>query len=289
MSVQNGGPPAATEGSSKVLDRWVELVIAVNTVALIGLGFSTPGSAAASAWQALDVACVAFFLVEVVIKLRRQGRSGYFARWGNRFDFAVTLISAPALLHFWIELPEMGAFLALRIARLLRLLRNLHFIPNRARLIAGVGRAMRASVGVFLALLIVNLILSLGATFLFGSAAPEYFGNPVLSIYSLFKIFTVEGWYEVPDLLAERAADPLLAMFARAYFVMCVIVGGILGLSLLNAVFIDEMTSDNADALERKVDALRDEMRALRLALASGGPGAPPAPSAPSPDDEADA
>lgn len=261
-------------GGSTGLDRVVEVVILVNTIALIGLGFSDEGSTTAKVWLAVDLACVAFFLAEVALKLRRQGTRGYFARWGNRFDFAVTMISAPALLHFWMDLPEMGAFLALRIARLLRLLRNLHFIPNREHLIAGVGRAMRASVGVFLALLIVNLILALGATFLFGKAAPEYFGNPLLSIYSLFKVFTVEGWYEIPDLLADRAGDQALAVFSRVYFVVCVVVGGILGLSLLNAVFIDEMTADNADDLERKLDAVRDELRALRAELAASRPAA---------------
>lgn len=50
----------------------------------------------------------------------------------------------------------------------------------------------------------------------------------------------------------------------RLFFVAAVFIGGILGLSLANAVFVDEMMMDNTDALERKVDALTDEVRALR-------------------------
>ena len=38
-------------------------------------------------------------------------------------------------------------------------------------------------------------------------------------------------------------------------------IGGILGLSLANAVFVDEMMMDNTEYLERKVDALTEEIR----------------------------
>ena len=43
-----------------------------------------------------------------------------------------------------------------------------------------------------------------------------------------------------------------------------VLVGGFLGVALANAVFVDEMTMDNNDELERKIDTLTDEVRALR-------------------------
>ena len=39
--------------------------------------------------------------------------------------------------------------------------------------------------------------LSSSTTFLFGNAAPQYFGNPALSVYSIFRLFTIEGWYEM--------------------------------------------------------------------------------------------
>jgi voltage-gated sodium channel len=46
-----------------------------------------------------------------------------------------------------------------------------------------------------------------------------------------------------------------------------VLVGGVLGLSLANAVFVDEMMMDNTADLEAKVDALAEEIRALRRDL----------------------
>ena len=47
-------------------------------------------------------------------------------------------------------------------------------------------------------------------------------------------------------------------------FVLAVLIGGILGLSLANAVFVDEMMMDNTEVLERKIDALTEEVRRLR-------------------------
>ena len=48
---------------------------------------------------------------------------------------------------------------------------------------------------------------------------------------------------------------------------IAVVIGGILGLSLANAVFVGEMMMDNTQLLEDKVDRLTDEVRALREEL----------------------
>ena len=43
--------------------------------------------------------------------------------------------------------------------------------------------------------------------------------------------------------------------------------GGIIGLSLVNSIFVDAMVEDNTDELEAKVDVLTGEVRALRREL----------------------
>jgi voltage-gated sodium channel len=133
-----------------------------------------------------------------------------------------------------------------------------------------VRRALRASIGVFLALFLINLILAVIATLLFRDVDPEHFGDPLISGYSIFQVFTVEGWNEISEELVDRAESSgvanasSLVLGTRAFFVMAVLIGGILGLSLANAVFIDEMMMDNTDELERKVDILTEELRLLR-------------------------
>ncbi|MEM6455780.1 MAG: ion transporter, partial [Acidobacteriota bacterium] len=241
-------PRAVRPLGSRVVDaliaeRTVIAVILINAVALMSQGASTDLTAAnplARLALGIDIACVLFFALEAALKIQRFGWDGYKARAWNRFDFIILLVSLPVLLTPWIDLHQLGAVTLLRLGRLFRLFRLLRFIPDRDHLIAGIGRALRASVGVFLALMLVNLIFGIGATLLFGELAPEHFGNPLLACYALFKVLTIEGWYELPDLIAARADHPAMAAVARLYFMAAVLIGGILGLSLANAVFVDE-------------------------------------------------
>ena len=100
----------------------------------------------------------------------------------------------------------------------------------------------------------------MGANALFGDVAPKHFGDPLKSAYTLFKVFTVEGWYEIPEEMAANGEDGGLVNMVRGYFVFAVFTGGILGLSLANAVFVDEMIADNNDRLEKMVTNLREEL-----------------------------
>ena len=212
------------------------------------------------------------FIIEAAIKIKRAGMRGYWdANW-NKFDFIIVLVSLPVLIEPFIALEGFGAVLILRLGRLFRLFRLMIFIPNLDHIISGLSRALKASVGVFFALFLFNLIFAVGATILFGAYAPEYFGNPFLSIYSTFRVFTVEGWYEIPDLIAQNADSDLIAVAVRLYFVFVVVVGGILGLSLANAVFIDEMTMDNTKEVEDDIRKLSEDVRELKEMIA-GIPG----------------
>ncbi|MGI5865743.1 MAG: ion transporter [Myxococcales bacterium] len=257
-----------------ISERVVVTAILLNTIALFVLASVDDGSPAARVALAVDYACVVFFAVEAALKISVRSWAGYWASGWNRFDLIIVVLSSPMLLTPVIDLHELSVLLVLRLGRLFRLFRLLRFIPNRDHLIAGIRRSLRASVGILLALMLLNAILALGASFLFGRFAPEHFGNPALSLYSLFRVFTLEGWYEFPDLLAARAPHPLWAVLARLYFLGSVLAGGVVGLSLANAVFVDEMMMDNNSDLERKIDVLQEEIRSLKVLLTAQGAGA---------------
>lgn len=128
-------------------------------------------------------------------------------------------------------------------------------------------RACKASIGVFLALAILNITLALTATMLFGKISPEHFGDPLKSAYSLLKMFTIEGWYEIPDTVADKHPNLWLSTVLRIYAITTVLIGGILGMGLANAIFIDEMTSDNNEKLEEKIDKLQQSLITIEGAI----------------------
>lgn len=259
-----------------ISERTVVTAILLNTAALFILSSLAGQDRRDSPWFIIDYACVVFFTIEASVKIGRFGWSAYWKNGWNRFDFLIVILSLPMLLAPFVNsLESFGIFMLLRVGRLFRMFRLMRFIPNGRHLVIGIKRALKASVGVILALALINLVLAVGATMLFGELAPQYFGSPFMAVYSTFKVFTVEGWYEIPDFIAYEAVKQgrlhpgAWAAAARIYFVIAVMIGGILGLSIVNAVFVDEMTMDNTHDLENKVDALADEIAALRKDLSS--------------------
>lgn len=223
----------------------------------------------------IDYWIMVYFVLEALIKIRLWGFRGYWGNGWNKVDFIIVLAGLPLLLDPFINgnLEVYAVLPMLRLGRFLRFLRIMRFVPNAGHIGRGIVRSLKASLGVFIVLFGLNLMLAMGATMLFGEIAPQYFGNPFTALYSLFKIFTVEGWYEIPDALAELAREdpsrisPGFVTAVRFYIIVSVLVGGILGLSLANAVFVDEMTTDNTDEVEAMVTQLRREVQQLREEL----------------------
>lgn len=214
----------------------------------------------------IDFALIIYFLIEAIIKIGIKGFKGYWQNSWNRIDFVIVMLCLPALLTPFLDMQFFAVLMVFRLGRLLRFFRIVRFVPNALHLVSGIKRSLKASVGVFLALFILNLAFGMGATILFGDTAPEYFGDPLISVYSLFKVFTIEGWFEIPDALAANGTSATRVGLVRAYFVVAVVIGGILGLSLANAVFVDEMTADNTERVERMVADLHSEVKTMQQA-----------------------
>ena len=252
-----------------ISETLVVLIILVNAAALTVMGFTQangyPNPMLHDSAELVDKACVVYFVLEMALKIGGGGWKDYWAKGWNRFDFIVVWLSVPALLP---STSIIAAFSIMRLGRLFRLFRLMRFIPNREHLMKGVRRALKASVGVFIGLCLVNFIFSIGATNLFAKHAPEYFGDPAISSYSIFRVFSIEGWYEIPDAIANaQGATMWDGVMARLYFMTAMLVGGILGVGLANAIFVDEMTMDNTDDMEKKVDTLLEEVRDLKTLL----------------------
>lgn len=207
-----------------------------------------------------------FFTIEVLVKCVHYGIRNYLRDNFNKLDFTVVALSLPMLISPFMVLPKVGPFLLLRVLRLVRLTRLLTFIPNIGQLITGLKRAFKASVFVLLSLLLYNFILSIVTCEIFREVSPTYFGDPLISFFTIFQIFTTEGWNDIADAVAKNS-DSWTAGWTRLYFMFVVLSGGIFGISIANAVFVDEMTIDNNIELEKKIDVMNQKLERMEELL----------------------
>ncbi|MEP0936868.1 MAG: ion transporter [Cyclobacteriaceae bacterium] len=205
-----------------------------------------------------------FFILEIIVKVAFNGWKSYINNSWNKFDFVLVAISIPSLFELLVHIPDMSYLLVFRLLRVLRILRFMRFIPNISHMIAGVVRAFRASIFVFVAIFIYNILLAVLSSHLFREASPEHFSNPLISLYSVFQVFTLEGWNEIPaSIVADMDPKSWQAPLTRLFFVFVVLTGGIFGMSIVNAIFVDEMVQDNNDDLEDKIEALNNKIDIL--------------------------
>lgn len=204
------------------------------------------------------------FILEMVIKINEYGFSKYISDGWNRFDFILIVISIPSLavIFYNDSALQLNIFLTLRVFRVFKFFRLIRFFPNVSTLVSSVQRALKASYIVIIGFFLLVFIVSLVTCSLYKNIVPEYFSNPLNSFYSIFRLFSVEGWYEIPDLIGART-NPLVAFFSKLYFVILLLCGGIIGLSLVNSIFVDAMVSDNNDELQKEVSQLSKKIESL--------------------------
>lgn len=219
----------------------------------------------------IDELFVVFFAIEAIVKIAILKPRQYFSFAWNRFDFLIVMGSLPSLLNHFISIPDTSLLVVLRLFRIIRLIRFIRFIPHMDKIILGLGRAIKSSVFILLALLLINILIAIFTCHLYGEMVPEYFGNPLISCYSIFQMFTVEGWNEIPTAIAAKMENPIGIGLTRFYFVLVVLIGGIFGMSLANAVFVDEMTADNNQDVEAKLDALQHQISELKQLIEQQG------------------
>jgi len=213
----------------------------------------------------LDFLCTLIFIFEMVIKQVAWGVKGYWKSGWNKMDGILVILSFPSLLTPFVEVAggSLSVLLALRLLRVLKFFRVMKFFPNFTTIMSACRKAMHETWAVIAAFVVVILIFALINCSLFGHAAPEYFGKPLTAFYSVFRLFTIEGWYDIPDAVSAGLNGASVGLI-RLYFSFLLIVGGILGMSLINSIFVDAMAEDNNDVLLKRLDEMDEENRKLR-------------------------
>lgn len=214
-----------------------------------------------------DIACTVLFVVEMILKHFAYGVKGYWRDGWNVLDGVVTIISLPALLtYFTPALSDYSFIIAFRALRVFKLFRTARRFPNLKEIWMGFRLALRQSAAFLLGYFVIIVVVAMFNCALFGKAAPEYFSTPLDGIYSMFQMFTVEGWYEIPNAVAG-SMSPVWLHIVRTYFCLLLFGGGIIGMSLINSIFVDALAADNNDDVKAKLDQLEKKLDTLQQLL----------------------
>ena len=236
-------------------------VILINTLVIFfqESGFVSP------VWLYLDLTCTLFFVIEMLVKIKTYSFKKYWKDNWNRFDFIIVCVTTPAILTAFFdsgELSNLSVLLTLRLLRVFRLFRAFHFFPNFGKIMEGLSRALSQSKAILLGFFVIIVISGLINCCLVKNIAPEYFATPLDSIYTVFRIFTVEGWYDIPDAIAATTS-PLIGKISRLYFCLLLCGGGIIGMSFVNSVFVDAMAEDNNDDIKKQLDRIERKLEEI--------------------------
>lgn len=225
-----------------------------------------------------DIVCTLIFIAEMVVKHREYGVKGYWRDRWNALDGIVTILSIPALLAYLIpEIASINAIIIFRALRVFKLFRTARRFPNLTEIWAGFKLALRQSAGFLLGYFIVIVVIAMFNSALFGKVAPQYFDTPLDAIYAVFQLFTVEGWYEIPNAVVGDLS-PVWVHIIRFYFCLLLIGGGIIGMSLINSIFVDALAADNNDDVKAKLDVLEQKLdRLMEQQGKNGDKNTPPA------------
>ena len=173
--------PSTTSGVSKFFlnNRNIAICILLNTVVIFLLSFHR----FQHVLLPLDVAFTIFFIIEMIVKIKCLGKS-FFKDKECVFDLLIVVVSSIPLFGLfsldWIQV--------MRLTRIFKSLRLFELIPNYKKLLINFRLVIRSCIGILVGLSILIFLLSIILSSLYGSIVPEYFGNPLESIYSVLAI-----------------------------------------------------------------------------------------------------
>jgi voltage-gated sodium channel len=246
------------------------LIVAVILLNAVTIGIQTyaiPGWLH-STLELTDRVFLGVFVVELLLRLAAAGfRPQRFFRSGwNIFDFVVV---AAAFV------PGLSAnSTVLRLVRLLRVARLIKLMPDVGVLLDGMRRAAGPAFSlVALTALLCYLYAILGVV-LFGTRAPQYFGNAGEALLTLFTLLTLEGWnsvmYELRAVSAAAIPFTMSFILIGTYIVINLVVGVVIT-SLDEAYKTRASTEASRHDLTRTIHELRASLDQLETKLQRGG------------------
>ena len=207
------------------------------------------------ALEVLDNACLVIFCIEISLKFIVL-RFDFFKNGWNVFDFVVVGIALA---------PASGELSVLRSLRVLRLMRLATALPAMRRVVSGMFKAIPGAASVAGVLLVMYYVAAVMGTNFFRETNPDLFGGLGASLFTLFKMMTLEGWPDIADKVLEHKPG------AWPFFVIFIIFTTFTTLNLLFGIIVGAMEEAKEEDARAKMSEqgveVTEESSEVRLAM----------------------
>ena len=238
--------------------RFQLFILGVILANAVVLGLETYDSIAREAGDTLSTlndVFLAIFVLEIAIRIAAHGSrpQDYFKNGWNLFDFVVI---GGAFL------PGLrGDATALRVLRLLQIVRVVSIFPDLRFLIRGMVRSLPpiGSMAMLTSLLI--YIYGILGWIFFADSDPEHWGDIGEAMLSLFIVLTLESWPDIMGAVIETHP------WAWLYFISYVLIASFLLINMVIAILINSLEEVQAmEAIEKRLARRRAEREGEHVA-----------------------
>jgi voltage-gated sodium channel len=265
------------ELSKKIVDsKWFQyLIIFVILAAGVIVGLETYSSLMQTHGELLhllDHIVLYIFVLEILLKIIAKGSKPweFFYDGWNVFDFIIVAVCF---------MPIGGAYVAvLRLARILRVFRLVSALPKLQILVGALLKSIPSMSYVGILLFLLFYIYAVIGTFMFGQNDPIHFGSLQVSMMTLFKTITLEGWIDFmniqvygsnvigyeqfPDMARVPSAHPIAA---PVYFLSFILLGTMIMLNLFIGVIISGMEETNKEEEIKELAKIREQLKNISV------------------------
>lgn len=243
-------------------NRFFELfVVTIIILSALNIGLSTYNidPSLLKSLIIFDYLITIFFLFEITIRIYSYEKSVlFFQKKWNVFDFIIVTLSL-------IPLELMEAVIVGRLLRVFRLLRVVSFIPQFRVLIESLAQAVPRVGYVLLFIFIETYIFAAIGSILFSEVDPYHWENIGVSLLTLFKVATIDGWIEI--------MNGTLTKYPNSWFfyLTYIVINSFIFLNMIVGVIIDVMIRKNSSnnspelnqilGLHTKLDIFQDQIQ----------------------------
>mmetsp|Transcript_103845 Transcript_103845/g.298954 ORF Transcript_103845/g.298954 Transcript_103845/m.298954 type:complete len:443 (-) Transcript_103845:276-1604(-) len=228
------------------------------------------------ALYAFNVLINIVFVSEMIVKVVAQGRKPwmYFNEAWNCLDFTIVVL---ALIPYMVNIENPDMLNMIMIIRLLRIQKLFNSVPKLKVIVESLLTGMHSLFFVVLILILFFYVFAILGIIMFGDNDPIHFGNLQIAFLSLFRAATCEDWTDIMYINmfgceeygyneddGECKSSSAMGWMAAFYFVLFVIIGGLVLLSLFIGIICTSMETVQAEAeVKAESDKKIDDMAKL--------------------------